>query len=266
MVKLILLKLGGSLITNKNKVFTAKDAVIRRLGKEIKSCLPSFKGKIVIGHGSGSFGHTVAAKYKTQEGIINPKSKIGFPLVAEAARRINTIVINNLLKEGLKVISFSPLSFISSHNGKTKKCFLDSIKRGITLGFIPVIYGDVILDEGKRGFGIYSGEKSLNLLGSDLKGKYDITIIYVGDTNGVYDEKDKTIAKITPKTFKVFKKAITGSKATDVTGGMLHKVEESLLMAKKYGIKTIIINGKRKDNLKKAILGKKIISTLISPQ
>jgi isopentenyl phosphate kinase len=79
----------------------------------------------------------------------------------------------------------------------------------------------------------------------------------------VYDANQKTIEKITRKNFEKIKKDIIGVATTDVTGGMLHKVEEGLNVSKKTGIKTLIINGMTKGNLKKAILGKEVNGTRI---
>ena len=173
MKTITLIKLGGSLITNKNKPFTANKKVIERLSREIKTALKTYKGNLLIAHGSGSFGHTVASIYKTQEGIINKKSIKGFPLVADAARKINVIVMDKLLEVKLPVISFSPLSFIYTKNQKAKRSLVNSIEKALSLELIPVVYGDVIMDE-QKGFCIYSGEKTLNLLTTTLKKKYKI--------------------------------------------------------------------------------------------
>jgi len=108
MKELILIKLGGSLITDKSKPYSARNSVINRLAKEVKSALKTKKARIIIANGSGSFGHSAASIYKTQEGIINKNSLKGFSVVADAAIQINRIVINEFLKFGLPVVSFSP--------------------------------------------------------------------------------------------------------------------------------------------------------------
>lgn len=260
---LILIKLGGSLITDKNKAFTAKKDIICRLAEEIEASLSKIKGDLVIGHGSGSFGHVVAAKYKTQDGIVNKYSVGGFPLVADAARKINVIVMDNLLKANVKAVSFSPLSFIYTKNQKEKVSLPNPIKKALKIGLVPVIYGDVIMDEVK-GFCIYSGEKSLNLIAEKLKNYYQkIRVIYCGETDGVYDEKGKTIKEITSKNFSSIEKDLGCSLGIDVTGGMIHKVKEALEIAKDLKAETQIINATKKDALKKAILGKEVLATRI---
>jgi isopentenyl phosphate kinase len=62
--ELVLLKLGGSVITDKTRPFTARLDVIERLAAEIKNALTD-RGddlRLIIGHGAGSFGHEAAAK------------------------------------------------------------------------------------------------------------------------------------------------------------------------------------------------------------
>lgn len=261
---LVIIKLGGSIITNKKKEFVAKETVIRRLAREILEAQKATGAAILLGHGSGSFGHVVATKYGVKDGLTGKKSFLGLPLVANAAIAINRIVIKNCLGEKLPVVSFSPASFITAENRAPKSLFDDPIRLALETGFTPVVYGDVIMDS-QIGFCIYSTEKTLGLIASKLKKYYDkITIVYCGDTNGVYDENKKTISKITKNNFLSFKRSITGSAGTDVTGGMLHKIEECLAVAEKLGIATLIINGNTKGELKRALLGKKVKGTLIS--
>ena len=260
MKNLILIKLGGSVITDKDKPFVVRLSVISRLAGEINKAKSKLKNTdFIIGHGSGSFGHTVAAKYQVQKGNINKDSTRGFCLTSEAAVDINRIVLKELLRVDLPVVSFSPLSFSYKNT-----IFLKPLEMALELGFVPLVYGDILFDA-VSGFKIHSAEKTLTLLAWQLFKKYGkVKIIEAGDTGGVYDGKGKTIPEINLRNFAGIKKWVLGSRKTDVTGGMLHKVRESLALAKKYRIPTVIINGNKKGNLIKAILGKKVISTRIT--
>ncbi len=261
MKKLILIKLGGSVITDKSKPFTARPEVISRLAKEIKDAGEKLGKEILflIAHGSGSYGHTIASKYQTQKGLINKNSIKGFSLTSETAVDINRIVLKELLRVGVPAVSFSPMSFTYSN-----KIFLSPLLKSLELGFVPLVYGDVVFDI-KNGFTIYSAEKTLGNLTRKLKKIYKIEkIIECGDTDGVYDSEGKTIPEINSKNFKKVNKWITGSKSTDVTGGMIHKVEESLRLSKETNIKTLIINGNKKGNLIFALLGKTVLGTRIA--
>ena len=264
MKNLILIKLGGSIITDKKKDFTVREANILRLGKEIKSALKTGSCKVIIGHGAGSIAHVPAHKYKTKEGLINKNSLYGMSVTEDAARKLNAIVIKTFLKIGLPAFSFSPASFLISDTKVCSKSYLDPVKKALQIGIIPVVYGDVVIDK-VRGCTIFSTEKILSILAKELMGEYKIRIIYATDTNGVYDENGETIEKITTTNFDKIKKSIIGATSTDVTGGMLHKVEEALKLAKNSKISIQIINGRKKGELKSAVLEKIIKkSTLIT--
>lgn len=262
MQELILIKLGGSVITDKSKEYFAREENMVRLAKEIKNASKISKSRIVIGHGAGSFAHTPAHKYQTKEGLINKDSLYGMAVTEDAAKKLDMILIKNLLEVGLPTFSFSPASFIISDAKVYSKSYFDPVKKALQIGIIPVVYGDVIVDKA-IGCTIFSTEKILSILAKELIKNYEIKIIYVTDVNGVYNAKGKTISEITNENFESLKSSITGAKGVDVTGGMLHKVEEALNLAKKTGIKTLIINGNKKDSLKNAILGTKVVGTLV---
>lgn len=264
MEKIILIKLGGSVITDKGRAFYAKEKVIARLGREIFQAQKQLKAKLIIGHGSGSFGHVVATKYQTHQGLVNKNSLKGLSETADAASRINRIVTKNLKMQGLNVVSFAPASFIISKAGNLAKFFPEPIVLCLKVGGIPLVYGDVVMDSAK-GFTIFSAEKVIEALVKGLAGKYKVVkIIQCGATDGVYDNKGKTIPKITSSIFRKLGTQIGGSLESDVTGGMYHKVKESLKIASKFGVETQIISGKRGGALKEAILGKKVMGTLVT--
>lgn len=250
--QLVLIKLGGSLITDKNKSFCARKQVISRLSREIKDS-SSGKFDLIIGHGSGSFGHIVASKYNTQNGITDKESIMGLSLVADAAIQIDRIMMQAFLKIKLPVISFAPASFLTAASQKLDQFLIKQIEIALRIGVIPVIYGDIILDE-DMGCCIFSGERTLDILAKHLKDNYEnVRIILCGDTNGVYDENGKTISKINTRVFKKLASSIKGSGGTDVTGGMIHKVETSLKLANDLGIETLIINGLEPEKLKSVL-------------
>ena len=259
MKELILIKLGGSVITDKSKEYQLREDNIKRLIKEIKLALKSTKAKVIVGHGAGSFAHVPAKKYKTKEGLVNKNSVFGASVTEEAAKMLNTIVVKNFINEKVPVYSFSGGSFLISDSKVYSKSYIEPVKKALEIGIVPVVYGDVVLDK-KIGFTIFSTEKILSVLARKLSNEYKVRIIYVTDVDGVYDEKGNTISKITSKNFESLKKTITGAKNIDVTGGMIHKVEEALVLIKEKKIKIQIINGTKNDILKSAIVGKKKIT------
>lgn len=263
MEKLILIKLGGSVITDKSKPFTARKNVIVRLAGEIHSARKKTNALLILGHGGGSYPHVPAAKYMTVQGIVNSKSYKGITKVQDAAARLNRLVVKKLITAGENAISINPSSIVVTYNNEIKKAYLKPLKKVLEFKMLPIVYGDVCLDE-KIGCTIISTEKILTYLAISLKDRYSIgKIIICGNTDGVYDSEGKTIDKITPDWFLKNKGVIGGSQSTDVTGGMRHKVEECLKMSKRNGVQSLVINGNVVGNLKKAILGEKVLGTVI---
>jgi len=263
MKDIILIKLGGSLITDKTKAYIARPQVIKRLAREIKNCWD--KGfRFVISHGSGSFGHTSAAKYKTADGIISKESVYGLAVVQQDAISINRIINKIFLSEGLPVLTFVPSSFSFAGNCRLAGIFVEPIIEALEIDALPLVFGDVILDKTK-GCCIFSGEVTLdNLISPLIKAGCSVKkVIQLGNTDGVYNKEGKTVPKIDHKNFADIKKLIWVSGSSDVTGGMLHKIEESLKIAQR-GINCWIINGERKNTLLNAILEEPKSGTLIT--
>jgi isopentenyl phosphate kinase len=265
MKEIILIKLGGSLITDKSRPLAPRPKVIRRLGLEIKSALSKKKNiKIILSHGSGSFGHIPAKKYGTADGFNNGRERLGACVTSDIAARLNRIVIQELINTGLPVTSVAPSSILTAENGDSSNIFIDPILILLDKGLIPVIYGDVIWDA-KKGSSIFSGETCLKIVAHELiKRGWRITRdIQLGIEKGVLDKNRKVIPLITPVKFRKLHQDIGGSANQDVTGGMQRKVQESLEMAES-GIETLIANGEIKELAYRAIIGKKVNGTIIS--
>ncbi len=257
MKDVILIKFGGSIITDKNVPYKARPDIIRRLAQELKKIKDV---SIVLSHGVGSFAHTSAKKFGGKKGY---KSKWGIAKVAHDVMQINKIVMDILLEEGLPAVSLRPMSMMMASEGKLKKNLFEIVEETLSQGLIPVVYGDIIWDK-KWKSTIYSGETTLNKIGIYLSKKgYKINkIIQVGETNGVYDDKGNTIPSISKKNWKNIKQYVFSSKRIDVTGAMKHKIQNALSISAS-GIKTWILNGITPNELFKAISDRSIRGTVV---
>jgi isopentenyl phosphate kinase len=249
--KLIFLKLGGALIT-KPKPYTPDLKRIEKITKEIHKLRQKMEFKLLLGNGGGSFPHISAKKYQTHKGIINKESVRGMCIVENDAAKLNRILIKELINAGENAISVQPSAAVIAENGKIKTFYLEPIKNYLKYDLIPVVYGDVVIDL-KRGCTILSTEKILSFLANKLKPE---KIIMMSNVKGVYDDKKRVIPEINKSNFQKIKKFLKGANKTDVTGGMFHKVEESVEMAKN-GFEIYIIEGKE-GNLEKCLKGKPI--------
>jgi len=260
MKPVILIKIGGSLITDKKREFWVRKGVLNRICREIGELVEGGH-KIVLGHGSGSFGHVPAKKYKMHLGFVSKQSGWGLVKTAAAARELNGIVVEALIKAGVGAVAVSPLSMMTAKNGELKSINVKSVEEILKWDLLPVVYGDVILDS-ERGCTIFSTEKALRYLGLGLKKRGLVIgkVIHVGRARG-FLVKGKVIPEITTNVFGKLKGEVFETNGVDVTGGMMHKVEEALVLAKK-GVESLIVGGE-KGNLTSAVLGNGFVGTRV---
>ena len=258
MKELIMLKLGGSLITDKTKPYTVLPETIKRIAKEIHEALEEKDIQLIVGHGGGSFPHQSATKYRTNEGLVNDEGTKGMAIVQNDAAKLNRIILDALVNEGIDAVSIAPSSCAICSNSRIKKWDTEPIKKILELKMVPVPYGDVGLDE-KQGCCIMSTEEILTFLAKRLGSK---RIILAGKTDGVLTFEGALIPEITGKNFNEIEKHLKGSDGADATGGMVHKVGRMLEFAKQ-GIKSEIINGNKPEYVKRALLGETGLGTRI---
>ena len=268
MDELILVKLGGSVITDKTKPFTEDIKTIKRIANEIYEARQEKKFKLIVGNGGGSYPHSVAAQYRTNEGFINERSYEGMAKVQDAASMLNRIIVKGLINVGENAVSINPSSCVITENGEIKKFFLEPITKLLNFDMVPVTYGDVVFDL-KKGCVILSTEIILAYIGRILKKKYRVSrIIMCTNVDGIFtrdpnlNSNAELIPLVTLKNFEKIKHYLRGSAGTDVTGGMVHKVERMLKLTK-IGIETDIINAKKPNILKRTLLGETGLGTTI---
>ena len=258
---LIILKLGGSVITEKDKPLTPNLQVIERLAGEISKA--NFKPLIIV-HGGGSYGHPLAKKYGIAEGFRDHSQIYGFSRTHEAMISLNRLLVKSLLKYSLPAFSVSPSSFIMTEDGRIQTFNDEILKAALRLDLVPVLYGDAVLDT-KRGFTILSGDQIISALAIKLRAE---KIIMGIDVDGLYDSDPKKnpsaqlINEASLKDLTEMIQNIGGSSAPDVTGGMLGKILE-LQAAVENGVETLIINALKPNNLYKALKGEVVIGTRI---
>lgn len=250
--ELIFLKLGGSLITDKTAVESVRATRLERLAREISDVRrrrPEMR--LVVGHGSGSFGHAAAATYGTRDGVHGAEQWMGFCQVSDAAARLNRIVCKALLDAGLPAVSLQPSASAICRDGAILELASDPVQVALDAGVVPLIYGDVAFDS-QRGGTIISTEEVLAFLAKRLKPHL---LLLAGDTDGVYDSNGSVIQHVSNANIAQLRDALGGSAGTDVTGGMASKVRGMLRLAESsQGLSIRIISGTRSGNLKKVLL------------
>jgi isopentenyl phosphate kinase len=253
---LTVLKLGGSVITKKDEVMTANELAIKRLAKEIGGARVS---PLLIVHGGGSFGHPLAKKYLNAMGMMPPT---GFSGVHQAMMGLNQLLLNALISESVPAVSLPPSSFTLMKRGKIQFLNIDLITDYLNASIVPVLYGDVVLDQ-EAGFSILSGDKIVAELAISLNA---MRVVIGIDVDGLFtsdpkvDPNARFIDRISVKDLRRLK--IGPSRSIDVTGGMKKKVEELAKVAG-YGCHVFMVNALKAKRVYKALRGEKVVGTII---
>lgn len=213
MKKLILIKFGGSLITDKTKIDVARIDVIKNLVKQIRETVNNNKDlSLIIATGAGGFGHPIAKKYEHD-------LKKGQPFIKEAVKKINNIIITSLNKEGVKAESVEPSKISEYSDGKLISLSHGSIVSLLNKNIIPVFHADLVEDQ-TRGTSILSMDRFLVDVAINLKNKgYDVEkVIFAGTTNGILDRQGKTIERINKANISEFDNIFYDNKMIDTSG------------------------------------------------
>lgn len=258
---LVFVKLGGSLITDKRVENSFREPVARGLAQAIASALEQESSlQLLIGHGSGSFGHVAAKRYKTMEGVSTPDEWRGFAAVADAAAALNHLMCGVLREAGIPVWKLQPSASAVSRDGAIVHMAIEPIRTALEHKLVPIVYGDVSIDE-TRGGTIISTETIFFYLARHLPVD---RIFLLGEVEGVYDERRSVIPRITPETLPEVERALGGSAGTDVTGGMETKVRDMVALAGANPRLSIrIFDGRDPALLQEALLDRRQPGTLI---
>ncbi len=251
---LYFLKLGGSLITDKDAPQTARPEALARLAGEIADGLGARPDlRLVLGHGSGSFGHSEASKHGTHQGVRTIEDWRGFAQVGAAAARLNRIVTDALLAAGLPVVALQPSASAASRDGVIESLAVLPICAALDHGLVPLLYGDVAFDAA-RGGTILSTEDLFCWLARRLR---PARILLAGAEAGVYSDwpAGRTVVpRITVAEAVQHAAVLHGSSAPDVTGGMASKVAEMLALAREApGLEALIFSGEQPGNVYRAL-------------
>jgi len=223
MKDLILLKIGGSLITDKRKEKgTLNGKNLRRIAREIEEGFNSELNSLIIIHGAGSYGHPIVTATGINNGIKNKGQVLAFAQTQKLQNELNVHFCEELQKYGLPAIPFQPSASAIMRDKKLVALNTDLLRNLLEISLIPVLFGVPAYDEVQL-CSILSGDQIITYLAKKLEPK---RIILATDVPGVLNEKGEVIKKIDSTNFETIQGLIRQSKVFDVTGGMLGKIKE----------------------------------------
>ena len=243
---MILIKLGGSIITNKERPLSPRKKTIDNIAKHLKKISEPF----IIVHGGGSFGHYWSVKYDmhTKPAKYNYH---GVAVVKNSMIELNKIVLDSMTKNKLNPYCLPPTDFMSGNKPITTK--VKEIKKIAESNLIPVTFGDALWYGQKKSY-ILSGDKIMSILAKTLRPRLSIFALNV---DGLYSDFN------TKKLIHDMKdqQASIQDIPMDVTGGMKRKVEEATRISK-MGLRVFFVNGNKPQRLVDAVQKDKFEGTV----
>ncbi|MFX1474636.1 MAG: isopentenyl phosphate kinase [Promethearchaeota archaeon] len=258
----VIIKLGGSVVTDKTKPSTARLDTIELLVKEISAVKAH---PIILVHGGGSFGHFLAEKYELHQGGRSKRKKLGVTQTIHEMTRLGQIILAAFQKANRPAVSIHSSSIIVSLRGRIAHMDLEALRFFLNGNFIPILSGDVTADS-VTGFTIVSGDQIVMYLARLLEAPL---VIFASDVDGLYtadpklDPSAQRIPLITPETMEeVLEKVAMGAAAdaADVTEGMRGKITEIFKGLPESG-EAIVCDLRQPGTLARILAGKEVPST-----
>ena len=243
---MILIKLGGSIITNKEKPLSARRKTIDNILNQIKR----IREPMILVHGGGSYGHYWSVKYDMHTKPAKYDMR-GVSIVKNSMIDLNKIILDSAVKNRINAYCLPPTDFMNGNKPiKNKILTINEIAKS---GLTPVTYGDALWFGQKKSY-ILSGDIIMTMIGKILKPRLSVFVL---DVDGVYSN---TKSKKLIRDFKKEKPIISKNKI-DVTGGMTRKITEATNMSKS-GLKVFFVNGNKPKRILDAVSGKKFEGTI----
>jgi isopentenyl phosphate kinase len=235
------LKIGGSILTDKSRPLAARPEEIKRVAEEVAAA----PRNLVLVHGAGSFGHIPASGY----GLPERFSPEGLLKTHESVIGLNAMMVKALAVAGADPMPVHPFSAIVLRDGRIAGFASEPVSIMLESGLLPVLHGDVAMDITRKA-GIVSGDQLVSYLARSLRAE----IVAVGtDVDGVI-LGGETVPEIARRDLPVLADALGESKEVDVTGGMRGKLMELLELAE-AGFESTIFNASLEGQIERALKG-----------
>ena len=146
-----IIKLGGASITVKSSLETINDDEFDDIIRNVVFLYQKTKSLIIV-HGAGSFGHFQASDYSIatggRPGIPETALALGVADTRRAVCSLNQMVVESLIERDVPAVSMSPFhSWITRNRTTIVRDGCAQISDVLSKGLVPVIHGDVVLDE-----------------------------------------------------------------------------------------------------------------------
>lgn len=244
---LVVLKLGGSLITHKDRPLSPNVRGMRLAGRTVSRILRHNSGmKLIVIHGGGSFGHYYASRFHANTDTRNISSE-GIAKISEAMIQLHSIVLKEMVDEGVRCRTITVSEILQGSNGIVNEHASGRLSALLTIGCVPITFGDIVTNSG--GSSIISGDR----IALALARKLDVErVVFAMDVDGIYSNSQMT-GDIIPEL--TTRRGIGGKERKfDVTGGVESKIKIGFELAR-LGTEVFFVNGNKGKRLEGALMG-----------
>jgi isopentenyl phosphate kinase len=246
---LIVVKLGGSLVTFKDRAFTPRISWL----ESVLPVLARYAPRLLLVIGGGSYGHyAVSAAEAERE---DPSTTVA--LASYYMTELSMLVADMLMLVGLKPVIYPPHAFCDPVDGRPR-CRWGIVAKAVEAGLTPVTHGDTYPTA--SGYTVISGDELAIEAACSLRAR---RVIFLSNVDGVLDDHGNTIPVLTGDDLRALieRGLVRGSAAIDVTGGMRRKLE-AIVSYGCPGLEVQIVNGAKLGNVERALRGEHV-GTLI---
>ena len=237
---MIVVKIGGSLATVKERPFTPRLGWLRLVSERIAARRP-----LAVVLGGGGYGHQAVATSRDAGATAAELAAV----VSAAMMELALLVTDVLLSAGLRAVVYPPHA-LCRPRGLKPNCRWEVVRDAISAGVTPVLYGDV-----------YPSPEAPIISGDELAVEAACALgasrlVFLSDVDGVLDERGRPIPFLDRAGLeRLLGSGAVGTAGTpDVTGGMRRKLE-ALLRCGCAGLEAVIVNGRRLDAVERALAG-----------
>ena len=249
-----ILKIGGSVITDKSSYKKPAPDQIKQMAKVVAEVWNKGERELIVVHGAGSFGHPIVLKQRINEGIKDDSQRLGYADTHAACSELSIMLTKALIAEGVPAVPIPPAAIIKQKNKRIEEFHDDVVLDYLSAGYLPVLYGDMVPDS-ELGGSVCSGDQIMAWLGK--RGDF---LVFATNVDGVLDDKGNLIPEITSENFEDISRHLKETTG-DVTGAMKGKIQELL------GLETVsyIVNAAEPERVTAVLMGKSKTCTQINP-
>ncbi|MFN2295987.1 MAG: isopentenyl phosphate kinase [Candidatus Promineifilaceae bacterium] len=267
---LTVIKLGGALLTDKQRPYTLRQSVLDQVASEIKAALDAgLIERLILVHGVGSFGHPPVVQHQLHKGLKSAEQLIHLTDTQNKVIQIRLAIAEAFHDAGVAACTILPSSCMTASGFALESSYLDALAGFLDIGMAPLLGGDVLADR-QVGFCVYGGDH----IAVDLALHFQASrLIFATEVDGIYDKDPQKYADAQP----IHEFSLSSIGGGDALLDDHRKVDASGAMAGKLaavqpareaifaGLSVHILSMIKEGNLTDLLSGKEETGTLVVP-